>query len=148
VSPGYVDDPGSAAKAQAGGWLSTGDLGYLVDGRLVVCGRSKDGIIVAGQNVYPQDIERAAGAVDGVRTGSVAAFGRPGSRGTEDVVVMAEHDPAKADGLVRRVQRRIAEQVGLTPGDVVLVEPGALRKTSSGKLQRAQCREDYLSSLR
>ncbi len=70
--------------------MRTGDLGYLVDGELVVCGRIKDLIILGGRNVYPQDVERAVADVDGVRAGNVIAFGTQGRRGREALVVVAE----------------------------------------------------------
>jgi fatty-acyl-CoA synthase len=95
--------------------------------------------------VIPEDIERAAAEVDGVRAGNVIAFGVPGRNGRERVVVVAE---TKADdpGPVRsEVARKVSSAVGLPPGDVLLVTPGTLPKTSSGKLQRSLCRSRYLT---
>jgi fatty-acyl-CoA synthase len=146
VTPGYYNHPEATAAAFHDGWLRTGDLAYLVDGELVMCGRIKDMIIVAGRNVFPEDVERAVADVDGVRAGNVVAFGVEGNRGREKVVVVAE---TKADDLspVRdAVARRVKEAVGLPAGDVVLVTPGTLPKTSSGKLQRSLARRRYLSA--
>ena len=82
--------PDATAALFRDGWLCTGDLAYLLDGELVLCGRIKDVIIVGGRNVFPEDIERAVGALDGVRAGNVIAFGMDGYKGKESVVVVAE----------------------------------------------------------
>jgi fatty-acyl-CoA synthase len=146
VTPGYYNHPRATAEAFADGWLKTGDLAYLLDGELVVCGRLKDVIIVGGRNVFPEDVERAAASVEGVRAGNVIAFGVEGRKGKEAVVVVAE---TKADDFrpVREaVAVRVLEAVGVPAEEVVLVSPGSLPKTSSGKLQRSLCRERYLEA--
>ena len=81
ITPGYFRNPEATAASFRDGWLRTGDLGYVVDGELVICGRRKDVIIVGGRNVFPEDIERAAAGVDGVRAGNVIAFGTTSRRG-------------------------------------------------------------------
>jgi fatty-acyl-CoA synthase len=145
VSPGYYGAPDATAAAFHDEWLRTGDLGYLVDGELVVCGRIKDVIILGGRNVHPQDVERAIANVDGVRAGNVIAFGTVGRRGKEALVVVAEARDTDDHSSVRdAVADRVRAVVGLTPEDVVLVRPGTLPKTSSGKLQRTLCRDRYL----
>ncbi|MEZ5271918.1 MAG: AMP-binding protein [Ilumatobacteraceae bacterium] len=156
VTPGYYKRPDATTALFHDGWLCTGDLAYLVDGELVLCGRIKDVIIVGGRNVFPEDIERAIGVLPGVRAGNVIAFGVEGYKGKETVVVVAEvrlddtdvaaaggaDDPA---GAVRHaIHHRTLDVCGLPPRDVMLVRPGTLPKTSSGKLQRAKCRELYL----
>ena len=144
VTPGYYKRPDATAEAFHDGWLRSGDLAYLVDGELVVCGRIKDVIIVGGRNVYPEDVERAVAEVAGIRAGNVIAFGVIGRKGKEALVVVAE---VRADdaGLVRQaVAERVVNAVGLPAGDVVLVTPGTIPKTSSGKLQRSLCRSRYL----
>ncbi|GIU86128.1 MAG: fatty-acyl-CoA synthase [Acidimicrobiia bacterium] len=147
VTPGYYRRPEATADAFHDGWLRTGDLGYLADGELVVCGRIKDMIILGGRNVYPQDVERAVAHVAGVRPGNVIAFGTSGRRGREALVVVAEaRDTERRDALRREVAARVRDAVGVPPEDVVLVRPGSLPKTSSGKLQRALCRERYLGA--
>jgi fatty-acyl-CoA synthase len=144
VTPGYYGNPAATDAAFRDSWLRTGDLGYLVDGRLVVCGRMKDLIIVGGRNVFPEDIERAAGSVDGVRTGNVIAFGSDRRRGREAIVVVAETRADDNIGPVRdAVATTVCDAVGVPPVDVVLVRPGTLPKTSSGKLQRSLCRDRY-----
>jgi fatty-acyl-CoA synthase len=145
VMSGYYRRPDATADAFDGEWFRTGDLAYLVDGELVICGRIKDVIIVAGRNVYPEDVERSVAEVDGVRAGNVIAFGVAGRR-HEGVVVVAE---AKGEDLVAMrhdVAVRVQQVTGLAADDVVLVAPGSLPKTSSGKLQRSLCRDRYLGS--
>ena len=145
VTPGYYKRPEATAATFRGGWLRTGDLGYLVDGELVLCGRIKDVIIVGGRNVYPEDVERAAAGVEGVRPGNVIAFGVDGEKAKEGVVVVAEIKADDHHAVRRGVIERVRAAVGLPPKDVVLVQPGTLPKTSSGKLQRSLCRTKYLA---
>jgi fatty-acyl-CoA synthase len=145
VTPGYYRRPEATAELFRDGWMRTGDLAYLVDGELVICGRIKDVIIVGGRNIYPQDIERAVGQIDGVRAGNVIAFGVEGYKGKESVVVVAETKSGDFDQLRKVVHHRVLEAVGVPPRDVMLVQPGSLPKTSSGKLQRSLCRERYLA---
>lgn len=149
VTPGYYKRPDATAALFRDGWLCTGDLAYLLDGELVLCGRIKDVIIVGGRNVFPEDIERAIGPLDGVRAGNVIAFGMEGYKGKESVVVVAEarvNDTSGGlDDIRDRIHRRTLEVCGLPPRDVMLVAPSTLPKTSSGKLQRAKCRDEYLN---
>ncbi|MBM3675783.1 MAG: AMP-binding protein [Actinobacteria bacterium] len=147
ITPGYYRNERATTDVFHDGWLRTGDLGYTVDGELVVCGRIKDVIIMGGRNVFPEDVERAATDVDGVRAGNVIAFGAPGRRGREAIVVVAE---TKADdpALVRdAVATRVTDAVGVPPEEVILVRPGSIPKTSSGKLQRSLCKARYLGSV-
>ncbi len=144
VTPGYFRRETATQETFHDGWLRTGDLGYLVDGELVVCGRIKDVIIVGGRNVFPEDVERAAAAVEGVRAGNVIAFGTEGRRGREALVVVAETKSDGADPVRAAVAARVTDAIGVPPEEVVLVRPGTLPKTSSGKLQRALCRTRYL----
>jgi fatty-acyl-CoA synthase len=149
VMQGYHADPDATRKAFAGGYLRTGDLGYVADGEVYVCGRSKEVIIVNGRNYYPQDIEWEASQVEGVRKGNVIAFGTmtgPGDR--ERVVVAFETSVTDEAGklhLVTEVRKAIQQAVGLTVDDIVPLAPGVLPKTSSGKLQRSKTRELYES---
>jgi fatty-acyl-CoA synthase len=149
VTPGYYKRPEATAALFEDGWLCTGDLGYLLDGELVLCGRIKDVIIVGGRNVFPEDIERAIGELDGVRAGNVMAFGVEGYKGKESVVVVAEvragDAPDGQEAIAQRIHTRTLDVCGLPPRDVMLVKPGTLPKTSSGKLQRSKCRELYLA---
>jgi fatty-acyl-CoA synthase len=144
VTPGYYKRPDATAALFYDDWLCTGDLAYVVDGELVLCGRIKDVIIVGGRNVFPEDIERACGALDGVRAGNVIAFGVDGYKGKESVVVVAEVRTEDPRTVREAVHHRTLEVCGLPPRDVMLVKPGTLPKTSSGKLQRAKCRDMYM----
>jgi len=132
----YWNEPPTASP-----WLTTGDLGYLVDGELVVCGREKDVLFAAGRNIYPQDVEAAVASVATVRQGCVAAFGVD-----ERLVVAVE---STSDGEVEAVRHAVAAavlaEVGLTPAAVAVLPPGHLPKTSSGKLRRADTRARYLA---
>jgi fatty-acyl-CoA synthase len=143
VTPGYYERPHATGAAFRDGWLRTGDLAYLVDGELVVCGRMKDMIIVGGRNVYPEDVERAVAQVNGVRPGNVIAFGVERRPGREGIVVVAETRHGDVPTVRTAVADRVRDAVGLPP-EVVLVAPGTLPKTSSGKLQRSLCRWRYL----
>ena len=148
VCSGYYGRPELNADLFHDGWLRTGDLGYLVEGELVLCGRIKDVIIVGGRNVFPEDIERACNHVDGVRAGNVIAFGVETAKGKEGLVVVAESKLAEGtsdlEPVRRSVTERVREAVGVPAKEVVLVAPGTLPKTSSGKLQRTLCRDQYL----
>ena len=151
VMRGYWNDAERTQEALRGGWLRTGDLGYLVDGELYVCGRVKDLIIVHGRNYHPHDIEWQASQVEGVRRGNVVAFGlQHPELGREYVVVTAEvraADDAASEARKQQLQQQIQAQVlaalSLRVDEVVLLAPGSLPKTSSGKLQRSRAAEMF-----
>ena len=145
VMPGYYNRPDATADVMHDGWLRTGDLAYTLDGELVVCGRIKDVIIVGGRNVFPEDVEAAASGAEGVRPGNVIAFGISGRRGQESVIIVAETKADDSAPVRDDVARRVRQSVGLPPTDIVMVGPGTLPKTSSGKLQRSLCRDRYLT---
>jgi fatty-acyl-CoA synthase len=146
ITPGYYRHPDATAASFRGQWLRTGDLGYWADGEIVVCGRIKDLIIVGGRNVFPEDVERAVADVDGVRTGNVIAFSTEGRRGREGLVVVAEVKGDDTDFIRTQIRKRVADSVGIPPREVVLVAAGTLPKTSSGKLQRSLCRDQFLGN--
>ena len=143
LTPGYYENPEATAELFDGDWLHTGDLAYVADGELVICGRIKDVIIVGGRNIYPQDIEAAVGGVEGIRTGNAIAFGVDDSNSSQHIVVVAEARTDDTVGLAKAVSRAVVAEVGVPPREVVLVKPGTIAKTSSGKLQRSQCRHEY-----
>ena len=144
VCSGYHNRPELDAELFHDEWLRTGDLGYVVEGELVLCGRIKDVIIVAGRNVFPEDVERACNGIEGIRAGNVIAFGIESSTGRERLVVVAESKADDLEPVRRSVQARVRDVVGVPAKEVVLVAPGTLPKTSSGKLQRSLCRDQYL----
>ncbi|MFO0736327.1 MAG: fatty acyl-AMP ligase [Labilithrix sp.] len=158
VMTGYWEDVERTKESFANGWLKTGDLGFLHDGHVFICGRSKEVIIVNGRNYYPQDIEWEASHADGVRKGNVVAFGARDNveRDRERVVVAFECQdvPKTAESkdlavekasVVQAVRKAVQDGMALTLDDVVPLAPGVLPKTSSGKLQRAKTRELYES---
>ena len=138
---GYVADPDATADAiDEDGWLHTGDLGSLADGTLFVTGRIKDVIIAGGHNLMPAPIEEIAGSVDGVRAGCVAAVGVPSEqRATERVVVVAETkaDVAEHPAISRRVREALRLR-GIAVDRIVLVGPGEIPRTTSGKVRRRE----------
>jgi fatty-acyl-CoA synthase len=146
VMAGYYNEPELTREAFAGGWLRTGDLGYIAGGNVHICGRSKEVIIVNGRNYYPQDLEWEAGKVAGVRKGNVIAFGTLKPYNDRERVVIAFETGAPEDerqALKGEVRRVVQQALGLTVDDVVPLAGGVLPKTSSGKLQRAKTRELY-----
>jgi acyl-CoA synthetase (AMP-forming)/AMP-acid ligase II len=146
VMPGYFDNPEATARAlDSEGWLSTGDLGYLAEGRLVICGRQKDVLIVNGRNYYPQDLEWAASSVEGIRAGNTVAFStyRQGL-GREAIVVLCETRQREGrDELARQVKHEIHRATGLMVDEVEVLDAGTIPKTSSGKVQRAKARSQF-----
>jgi fatty-acyl-CoA synthase len=147
VADNYLTSGGVMPLA-TDGWFDSGDLGYLdEEGRLYVCGRTKDLIVLAGRNLYPHDIERAAEGVDGVRKGCVIALRVDGDR--EGFAVLAEVRNADDEDVRARISRdiaaRVSRQVGHRPRDILLFPAGALPKTPSGKLRRSSARELLLT---
>ena len=146
MTAGYWNNPEATEAAglgRPGGWLRTGDLGYLVEGEVYVSGRLKDILIVNGRNYYPQRIEWAVEELPGVRRGSTVVFSRPG-KASEEVVVAVETRDRNPDKLRAAIVAKISEDLQLAVADVALVPPGSIPKTSSGKLQRRKTRELYL----
>ena len=144
VAGRYLTVDGVVPLARHDGWFDTGDLGYLdEEGRIYVCGRTKDLIVVAGNNLYPDDIERAAATVDGVRKGCVIALRVDAER--EGFAVLAEVRNADEEDVRLRISRditaRVNRHVGHTPREVRLFPAGTLPKTSSGKLRRESAQE-------
>jgi fatty-acyl-CoA synthase len=135
---GYLADAEASAQAFADGWYRTGDLGYRAGERWYVTGRVKDVLIVAGHNVFPEDVEAIVSASPGFKAGRAAAFAEfDAATQTERVVVLAEPsgDPGAADVVAAR--KRLVAELGLTSLRLRLVEPGWLVKSSSGKMARA-----------
>jgi fatty-acyl-CoA synthase len=146
LAAGYWENPEAtraAGMGAPGSWLRTGDLGYLVDGELYISGRIKDILIINGRNYYPQRIEWLVDEIAGVRKGSAVVFTRPGSA-SEEMVVAAETREQDRAALRAQIVSRVGEEFQLAVSDVSLVPPGALPKTSSGKLQRRKTRDQYL----
>jgi len=137
-SPGTPDGP----------WLRTGDLGFMSDGELFIIGRIKDLLIVYGRNHSPDDIEAT---IHEITRGRCAAISVPGDR-SEQLVAIIElknhgdsyEDAVEALGLVKReVTSAISTSHGLSVADLVMVQPGSIPTTTSGKVRRHACVEQY-----
>lgn len=135
VTHGYYGNEEATREGYRNGWLHTGDLGYIADGNLYVCGRIKDLIIIRGANFYPQDIEWSVSEIPGVRRGNVVAFSTLRD-GEETLVIAAEGNSNEAADLRIAIASKVAEAVGLKVGHVAITRVGSLPKTSSGKVQR------------
>jgi acyl-CoA synthetase (AMP-forming)/AMP-acid ligase II len=155
VTKGYWRD-GEATAATFGArfdgepspaYLRTGDLGFIRDGSLYVTGRSKDLIILAGRNLYPQDIEATAEASHpSLRRGCAAAFSVDGD-GREHLVLVQELNYGPRPDLnqvIGAIQKTLATDDGVFADVIAIVEPGSVPKTSSGKIRRKECRGLYL----
>jgi fatty-acyl-CoA synthase len=131
----------------ADGFLDTGDMGYLLNGEVVITGRAKDLILHNGRNIWPQDIEWAAEAIAPLKSGDVAAFAVEGREGDDEVVVLVECKIAETQQQedLRRAVHMAVHQVAGVDCTIVLVPPRSLPFTSSGKLSRAGARERYLA---
>jgi len=142
LTPGYLTMGGFVPAQDENGWYDTGDLGYLTEeGYVVVCGRVKDVIIMAGRNIYPTDIERAAGRVAGVRPGCAVAVRLDAGHSRETFAVAVEsnawEDPAEVRRIEQQVAHEVVTEVDVRPRNVVVLGPGTIPKTPSGKLRRA-----------
>lgn len=135
-------------KDRQGRFLRSGDLGFLRDGELFVTGRLKDLMVIDGRNHYPQDLELSAELSHwALRPGCTAAFSVDGGVTGEQPVVVAETAPEAAgesEKITDLIRSAIGEAHGLALRDVVLVHPGTIPKTSSGKIQRRASRAAYL----
>ncbi|MFL5332750.1 MAG: fatty acyl-AMP ligase [Geminicoccaceae bacterium] len=145
----YRNDVATHGVLLENGWLDTGDLGYLVDGQLVITGRSKDLIIVGGRNIWPQDLEWAVEHLDGVRPGDVAAFAVNRDDDSERVVAVVQCRAA-GGAVQEQLRGAVATAVRRAAGvecEVVLAPTRSLTFTTSGKLSRAAVKADYLGGV-
>jgi acyl-CoA synthetase (AMP-forming)/AMP-acid ligase II len=170
VTSGYWNDPQSTASTFEGvletnggeqnsrtGWLRTGDLGFQdASGELFITGRLRELIIIAGRNHFPIDIERTAeSAHTSIAVSGVAAFSVD-IEGLERLIVAAEvrrplvvtrgeRSALDAEAICRRIRLSLSAENEVAPFDVVLLRPGAIPRTSSGKIRRLATREAYLN---
>jgi fatty-acyl-CoA synthase len=145
---GYFENP-EATNAAIGpdGFLDTGDMGYWLDGEIVITGRVKDMILHNGRNIWPQDLEWAAERVEPLRAGDAAAFAIEGEDGEDDVVVLVQCRttvPLEMEELRRAAAAAVHRSAGVEC-QIVLVPPKSLPFTSSGKLSRAGAKARYLT---
>ena len=149
IASGYLDDPEATAEVFNDGWLKTGDLGYFVDGGLVITGRSKDLIIINGRNIWPQDLEWAVEQLPGLRPSDVAAFSIGETTNEAMVILLVQcrlADPDARAQLVHDAKAKVFE-TSSNECKVVLVPPHSLPVTSSGKLSRARAKQNYQAGL-
>lgn len=154
VSAGYWRNPELTEKTfggqltkpspgtPAGPWLRTGDLGVLFDGELYIIGRMKDLLIVDGRNIYPDDIETTIRGITGGRTAAVSISEDTGEK-LVAVVELKSNDPEQLATVKQNVTAAISRAHGVGVGDLVLVAPGSIPVTTSGKVRRAACGERY-----
>ena len=143
LSAGYFANAPASALLWRHGWLDTGDLGYLAGGELFLTGRAKDVVIKAGRNLHAEDIEDALSGVEGARRNGLAALAAPAAAG-ERLVLVAETDlraPERRAALETALRRRAADALDLALDDVLLVRPGAICRSASGKIRRAATAE-------
>lgn len=148
VMHGYHNRPDETALTLQDGWVRTGDLGYLADGRLYLTGRLKDLIIRHGRNYHPPDIELVIGGTEGVTRGGSVAFGLHDAVDPQ-VIVVAEtriRQEDELDALARRIRERCHAAFLFGPDEICLVPVGGIPRTTSGKVRRHECRQLYLSA--
>jgi fatty-acyl-CoA synthase len=151
VMASYFGQPEATGRAIREGWLDTGDLGFVADGELVVCGREKDLIIIRGANHAAHEFEECLDGLPGVRAGCAVALGfTPDREDGEQLLVLAERPRTghRGDGdseTADLVRNAILQRTGIRPHTVVMLEPGALPRTSSGKLRRGEALRLYLA---
>ncbi len=132
--------------AMAEGWFKTGDLGFLHDGELYVTGRSKEMLIIGGENIYPQDIEALLNAKDYLIPGRNVAFGVENTRtGTEQLVILAEAPPEHLHADLMPLRIEIMSSLGVAVSRFVLLPHMTLLKGTAGKISRYLNKQAYLA---
>ncbi|TMB82999.1 MAG: fatty acyl-AMP ligase [Chloroflexi bacterium] len=144
---GYYNQPEATHMVLRDGWLWTGDLGYLANGRLYITGRKKEVLIVGGRNYYPHDLEQVVTTALGMHRGDAVAiaYEDPG-RATELVVILVETaatDHVEREALRQRV-RQVLIDADYPVSEVVLLRPKTIQVTPNGKLKRVELKTRYL----
>jgi fatty-acyl-CoA synthase len=147
---GYLGDPQATARVLRDGWLDTGDLGFLHDGELYLTGRAKEVIILRGRNYAPEEIELAVEGVPGARTGcAVAASWLPEDAPGESLALFVEFSreatASEREALPETCREAVLGAISLSPDHVIVLAPGTLPRTSSGKLRRGETLRLYLA---
>ena len=147
ITPGYyLNEDATNAAISEDGWLETGDLGYSLDGQIVITGRSKDLILAHGRNIWPQDLEWAVESAVSARIGRTAAFPVESENGSDEIVLLVECRSRKPENLIRvhaeasaaaRTAANASVRIGLVPLSSLIV-------TSSGKISRARARQKFV----
>jgi PAS domain S-box-containing protein len=146
---GYYNQPELTVTALKDGWYWSGDLGFLLDNELYVIGRKKDLIIVAGKNIYPQDVEEIVSGHPAIHDGRVVAFGLYNAdRGTQDIIIVAETETIEelthSDQIERALRNAVASELDVVPRAVYLKPPKWIVKSTAGKPARSTTREKLL----
>ncbi len=144
ISRGYLNNQEANQEAFKHGALYTGDAGFMYEGQLYISGRMKDVIIVNGRNIYPQDIEWHLDQLEQLRMGSSVAVGISGAN-TESFVIICETKQASAT-LEQQIIQQCNRATGLIPEDIVMIKPGQLPKTTSGKVKRQAAKKLYINN--
>jgi acyl-CoA synthetase (AMP-forming)/AMP-acid ligase II len=149
----YFRRPDLTAKAFRNGWYHSGDLGYITDGQLYLCGRKSDVIIIGGKNIYPHDVEQIVDKMPEIKPGRVVAFGMADQHmGTEKLVIVAELKASlskeRQKKLKLEIRRNVLQTMGITVADLDLVNGRWVPKSTSGKIARAASREKFRQILR
>jgi acyl-CoA synthetase (AMP-forming)/AMP-acid ligase II len=146
VMAGYFGRADLTGQVLHDGWLDCGDLGFVHDGELFVCGRSKETVIIRGANHAPQDFEAALDGLAGVRAGCAVAVGYlPVDAADEALAMLVETTADAPDDVAVDVAARVLQRTGIAVGHVELLAPGTLPRTSSGKLRRLEARTQWLA---
>ncbi|MFW2440057.1 MAG: AMP-binding protein [Arenicellales bacterium] len=144
---GYYRDTEKTQSLFDGDWINSGDLAYIANGEIYLTGRTKDIIIRAGRNIYPDELEQAVGNVPGIRKGRVVVFGSKDERsGTERLIILTEtreKDHAEREKLHSQISKLATDLTGTPPDQIILAPPGTVLKTSSGKIRRSASREIF-----
>jgi len=149
---GYHLNPELTAEVMHDGWYYTGDIGYMAEGHLYVCGRKKDLIIKGGQNIHPEDLENLANTVPGIKAGRAVAFGINDPRtGSEKIVMVCElvSGVGKEDraNISRELRRRVFHELYVSLSEVRFVERGWVVKTYNGRMVRSANKTKYMQEL-
>lgn len=141
----YFEAPDRTRAALHDGWLRTGDLGYVAEAELYVCGRRKEMIVLNGRNYFPQDIEWVCGETPGIRPGRLVAFGIAGGEDQRErlVVLVEPSGGADRDEIASGIRRRVSDAFGLHVDEVAFAPPGTIEMTTSGKPRRSLARQAY-----
>lgn len=148
VMQGYLGDVQSPISAD--GWLNTGDLGFRIGEEIYITGRAKDLIIRGGVNIHPQEIEKIADQVEDVRMGTATAFSCVRhDKGREEIILVVEtrqKDETVKQKITEEIRRAVIDRASVQLDHIELAAPGTVPKTTSGKIQRGLCRENFLKN--
>lgn len=147
VTAGYYEAPDLNQEAFDAGWFKTGDLGFLDRGQLTITGRSKDVIIINGSNYYAHEIEAVVEAIPGVVVSYTAACATRPAGSDTDQLILFFHTALSAEAdrrtLLKAIQTAVVKKLGIVPAALLPVAPDVIPKTSIGKIQRSQLRQQF-----